>query len=225
MKFLDKQKAIQLRKQGKSYNEILKEVTVSKSSLSIWLRNITLTKKQEKRLYVTLRQENIYRLAKKRQADKEVRKLKIFSDAKKELKTRCKNPLFLCGLMLYWAEGDKSEDVEQIKFNNSDPIMISFMLRWFSEICLIPREKVKIELHIHELHNQKEIEKYWSNLTKVPLNHFHKTQIKPTSLGQRKKILYNGTCAIKIFDRSLFRRVKGWHMAFIEDMDKILKTM
>ena len=46
----EKQRAITLRKQGLSYNEILKKVPVSKSSLSLWLRSVGLAKEQKQRL-------------------------------------------------------------------------------------------------------------------------------------------------------------------------------
>ena len=50
MKFKEKVKAIQLRKSGYGYNEILKEIGVSKSTLSLWLRDIKLTDNQKKKL-------------------------------------------------------------------------------------------------------------------------------------------------------------------------------
>lgn len=46
MRFEEKQRACELRQQGWSYNDILKEVGVSKSTLSLWLRDITLTEEQ-----------------------------------------------------------------------------------------------------------------------------------------------------------------------------------
>jgi hypothetical protein len=46
MKLLLKQQAVELRKQGLSYNQIQKLISVSKGSLSIWLRDIKLTPEQ-----------------------------------------------------------------------------------------------------------------------------------------------------------------------------------
>ena len=86
--------------------------------------------------------------------------------------------------MLYWAEGNKK--TEDIKFSNSDPSMIKFMMKWFREICNVPEKKFRIALHIHELLSRKNVEKYWSDLTGIPLKQFQKTFIKPTSLGQEE---------------------------------------
>ena len=48
----------------------------------------------------------------------------IISEAEKELRLLAKNSLFLPGLMLYWAEGDKSGSNEVVKFTNSDSVMV-----------------------------------------------------------------------------------------------------
>ena len=82
-------------------------------------------------------------------------------------------------------------------------------------IISIPEDKFRIALHIHKLHCRKDIENYWLKITKISRGQFYKTQIKPTSLGQRKNKLYNGTCAIGIQSRDLFRRIKGWKLGFL----------
>ena len=46
MKLNEKTEAIRLRRLGKSYSEIRKKVNVSKSTLSLWLRSVTLTPAQ-----------------------------------------------------------------------------------------------------------------------------------------------------------------------------------
>ena len=47
MKVEEKNRAIGLRKQGKSMNEIVKEIGVSKASVSLWVRDVVLTKNQK----------------------------------------------------------------------------------------------------------------------------------------------------------------------------------
>ena len=219
MKLKEKIKAICLRRLGKSYSEIRKKIKVSKGTLSLWLRDIKLTPKQKKRLFVTLRQKNAYRLAKANQQKRIDKTKKIIAEARREVKILFKNPLFLSGLMLYWAEGDKSEEREVVKFSNSDPAMIKFIMRWFRKICKVPENKFKICLHIHKLHCRKNIKKYWSRITAIPFSQFYKTQIKPTSLKLRKNKLYNGTCAITVQSRDLFRRIKGWKLGFLDKMN------
>lgn len=213
MKFEEKIKAIRMRKRGCTYRQILNEVGVSKSTISGWLRDIELTSRQKEKL-LQGREISRYAGAKAQQRKRIERTEEIMSNARKELPSLSKNEIFLPGLMLYWAEGAKSN--ETIKFSNSDPLMIKLMMRWFRDICDVPEEKFRIALHIHELLSRKNAEEYWSKITGVPLNQFQKTFVKPTSLGQRKNILYNGTCIICVFDKSLFRRMHGWKAGFLE---------
>ena len=118
--------------------------------------------------------------------------------------------------MLYWAEGDKLERGYCVKFTNSDPAMIEFMMRWFRKICNVPEEKFRISIHAHKLHSRKKIKEYWSQVTSIPQSQFHKIFVKPSSLGQRKNRLYNGTCAIRINNIDLLRKIKGWIVGFFE---------
>ncbi len=217
MKLKEKIKAIELRKKGKSYSEILKQISVSKATLSIWLRDIKLTSEQKRKLYFKLRQQNAYKGAKANQQKRIERTNLIIKEAKKETKLLMKNSLFLSGLMLYWAEGTKRR--EELNFSNSDPQMIKLMMEWFRKICIVPEEKFRIKLYIHNLHSRKNIEKYWSDVTGVPLSQFQKTYIKPNSLGHRRNILYDGTCAIRIGNKDLFRKIKGWKLGVIRRFD------
>ena len=50
MKKQEKEKAIALRKQGLSVNKIAKEVGASKSTVSLWVRDIKLTDEQKQQL-------------------------------------------------------------------------------------------------------------------------------------------------------------------------------
>ncbi len=219
MKLNEKIEAIRLRKLGESYSYIYKKVKVSKSTLSLWLRDIELTPEQKAGLKG--RQKSRYEGAKANQRKRIERTKQIINEAQKEIKLFSKNPLFSMGLMLYWAEGSKRG--EQIDFSNSDPGMIKLMMLWFRKICKVPEEKFRIKLYIHSLHSRKNVKKYWSELTDIPLSQFHKTYIKSTSLRYRKYRLYNGTCAIRISNKDLFRRIKGWKLGFLEKMNIKIK--
>lgn len=221
MKRADKLIAQKLRKQGKSYNEILRVVNVSKSTLSIWLKDIQLTREQEHRLYFTLKQNNALKLAKRKQAVKQALIRKITLDSFHSYRELLKNDIFIPGLMIYWAEGDKIKTNEAVKVSNADPAIITLMMKWFREICKVPESKFRIALHIHTLHCNKDVIKYWSNITNIPIEQFHKTQIKKTTLKHRKNPLYNGACSIRVYDKNLFRKIMGWKLAFQQNNDLI----
>lgn len=213
MKFSDKIIAIRLRKKGKTYSQILKKIGVSKSSLSLWLSDIELTDSQKKEI-LKGREKSRYAGAKSQQKKRMLRTRQIIENAKNEFTTLVKNPIFLIGLALYWAEGDKHKG-ERVKFTNSDPLMISFMMRWFREICEVPETKFRIALHVHNLLISRKIKSYWSQLTGVSQKQFNKIYVKNSTLRQRRNVLYNGTCGIVVNNKNLFRRIMGWKLELL----------
>ena len=218
MKPKEKFEATYLRRSGKSYNEIRKKIKVSKSTLSLWLRNIELSKIQKKRLI----NKQIFNPGGKINHEKRLRITKeIVSKAKKEVVRLTKDPLFLAGLMLYCAEGGNSQ--EKGRFSNSDPILIRLMMRWFRKYCQPPENKYRVAIHIHEFISRKNSKRYWSKVTSIPVSQFYKTTIKPSGLTYRKNPLYNGTCHVTIDNRNLFRKGKGWWIGFFEKEKLISK--
>lgn len=213
MKLNEKLKAINLRKRGMTYSKILKNVKVSKSTLSFWLRDIALNDEANKKL-LRGRELSRYFAA-------ESRKKKRISDTaiaidigRQEFLSLIKKPLFLAGLCLYWAEGDKHKQ-EKVKFTNSDEKMILLMMKWFREICDVPKEKFRVALHVHNLHIARNVKRYWSEITGISEKQFQKIYIKQSTLRYRRNALYNGTCAIVVHNNALFRRICGWKLGLL----------
>ncbi|XOB41302.1 MAG: hypothetical protein ACKKMW_01045 [Candidatus Nealsonbacteria bacterium] len=218
----DKKRAIKLRIQGKSYREIINIIpNLSKSTLSGWLRNVRLTQEQEEKLKRNI--ETITCNARMKSAwtrrKKRILQIKIITEnARKESSLFFKNPLFLIGTALYWAEGSKAH--EYVQFSNSDPRLIKIMMEWFREICKVPEVKFKIHIYIHKIYRNENCEKFWSKITKIPVERFGKTTYKPTFYKIKKNSDYKGVCRIDIGDVNLFRRIMGWQQGILEILSK-----
>lgn len=224
MRLEDKFKALVLRRDGKTYSEIRAIIpNLSKGTLCGWVKNIELTTDQKNNILKKIENGANSARAIQRQRGAWTNHLKmvasakaIITSAKKEVTTLLKNPFFVPGVMLYWAEGDKSLNVQRVSFTNSDPLMISFMMKWFRVVCKVPEKKFRVRINIHALLSESEMEQYWSNITKIPLSQFNKPTIKPTLFTQAKNPFYKGTCYISINDVSLFRRIMSWKIAILE---------
>ncbi len=111
--------------------------------------------------------------------------------------------------MLYWAEGGKTQRL--VRFSNADPEMIKIMMTFFRKICLVPEVKFRGYIHIHPHLKHEEAEKYWSAVSKIPLEQFFKTYRKPNKSSQNKKdSLIYGTFDIYVLDTELFLKITGW---------------
>ena len=217
LKWWQKKEQIQaLRRQGLSYREILSKIPfrLSKSTVSLWCKNVELTPEQLDRLD-QLKGENWYRNRLKgsktiqRRRAEEIRNIKAKAQA--EVPHLTQKELWLAGLMLYWAEGGKKQKVE---FSNSEPNAVRFMMRWFQEICRVPRNKIRAYLNIHSGQDDELIKVFWSEVTQLPLSQFGKSYVKKEGTDHRKNILYHGTIKITICNKNLLHTIQGWIEGF-----------
>lgn len=182
-----KERALFLRSQGKSYKDILAEVPVAKSTISLWCRDIPLSEEQRKCLSS--------RWDTQRLGIKAIQKMfwgKRCDAFQKGVKMaqNIRDNEFIAGLMLHWAEGNKKNNAG---IANSDARVIRLMVAWFEKYFHVKRASLTIHLHLHSGQDEEKMKKYWSTLTGVPRKNFIKSFIKPEGSGYRKNILYNGT--------------------------------
>ncbi len=218
-KLEEKFRAQELRRTGLSYGAIIQQIHVSKSTVSDWCRDIELTKKQKRKLIENKmfgqRKGSIIAADNKRRA-RLIRTKAIFKDAKKELGRLSKRDRFVAGIALYSGEGSKNDG--KGGFANSDPILIKFMTKWFQEFCHIPLSKLRGAIWIHEGLDEIAAKHFWSELSGIPKEQFHKTYIakdKKDSKKIRKNIHKYGVFAIRFSDADKQRRIIGWISALV----------
>lgn len=211
MKNREKKKAIDLRNQGTSMRDIALQLGVSKASVSLWTRDIVLSKEKIHKLkndqysFEATQKRRLSRLK-----NEDLKRSIVIHEASKNVPVLHKKDLFLIGVSLYWAEGGKTVR-GLVRFSNSDVSMIKVMMRFFREVCTVPEEKFRIHIHTHEGLNIPIIEDYWSEVTSVSKNHFFKTYVKQSISSKNKRhTLPYGTCDVYICDTQFHLRMKGW---------------
>jgi hypothetical protein len=211
MKLEEKLLSRKLRKEGYSLNEIRAKTGFTKSSISLWVRDIELTIKQKQRLSLKgLREEDIEKRRLSRLAKENARRMAIVNTAEKDIKNLSKSDLFVIGTTFYWAEGRKGLR-GIVTFSNSDPRAIKLMMRFFREICNVPEKKFRGHIHIYSHLSTRKAETYWSDISQIPLGQFYKTYQKPSkaSLGKKDTLPY-GTFDINVCSTELLLRIRGW---------------
>lgn len=211
-------KALKLRQKGKSINEISLELKIPKSTVSVWCRNIRLTPMQIRRL-ADKQESGSYKGRMKfleRIREKRISQIKKLREkGLREVGTIDKRDLFIAGTAIYWSEGVTAPTGDEASFSNSDPRMVLFMMNWFKSVCGISNDQFAIQIRINIIYkdNIREIENFWSETLKIPLEQFTKTIIIKTKL---KKVYpdcnnYYGTIRVKIRRGTLLRRrIDGW---------------
>ena len=214
----EKEKAVYLRKRGFSYSEILDHVSVTKSTLSLWLRSINLSKRQKQRLSEKMAISAL-KGAKARRDERIATTQQIQNKAVLEIGNISKRELLLIGAALHWAEGSKEKEYKPgvgVIFTNSDPIMIRLFLKWLKEICGIGYEKLRFEIYLHQnsKNNAKKVENFWREQIGNPKSKFciYFKKIKK-NITNRRNIdnKYYGVLRIKVkASTSLNRKISGW---------------
>lgn len=135
---------------------------------------------------------------------------------KKTLPELIQYPLFITGLVLYWAEGAKTQ--ERFQFINSDPRIIQIMKDWLINFCNIPEERMNFRLYIHKIYAHEQCEKFWSKIIGIPVLRFQKTVYKPTPHRVKKNPNYKGCLRIDCGGVELFRKIMGWEEALVKHL-------
>lgn len=214
MKVDEKKHAIRLRKAGYSYSDILKEVSVSKSTLSSWLSDI---KYRPNREVVNRVGKSRLIAAKRKVKEKEQSIKRAQKIAKKDIGSITKRDLFMLGIGLYIGEGAKTQNI--VRIINSDPEVIKLAIKWFTEVCNLSIENFRLAIHLYPDNNISSSLNFWAEQTGIPREQFGKVQVdRRTSKkkGKRGK-LQNGTAHLTIrangeknFGTFLSRRIGFW---------------
>ncbi|MGW0208128.1 hypothetical protein ACWDZ8_20725 [Streptomyces sp. NPDC003233] len=212
-------KARELRLQGWTYDQIEAEPGCSRSSVSLWVRDLPRPERkrtpEEAAAIGRKGREGRLRLRdEERQDTKERAKLAIG-----DLSTR---ELFLLGVGLYWAEGGKDKPYarrETVAFVNSDPGMIEVFLAWLDPLG-VERHRLRFTVMIHETADVEAAERHWAKLVGADQSSFNKTTIKkhnPKTVRKNTGDNYRGCLVIKVLKGAdLYRRIEGSWYGIVE---------
>ncbi|MFD8514077.1 hypothetical protein ACFV27_24110 [Streptomyces antimycoticus] len=207
-------RAREMRLRGMTYDRIQLELGCSKSSISLWVRDLPKpdrpprTREEasviaQRGWEATLRQREIERQRTKLAAAREVGEL-------------TDRELFLVGVGLYWSEGAKSKPhnpTERATFINSDPDMIQLYLAWLSLLGVEP-ERLRYRVIIHESAQVADAERYWAETIGADVTALERTTLKkhnPKTVRKNVGEGYRGCLVVRVLKSAdLYRRIEGW---------------
>jgi hypothetical protein len=194
-----------LRRHGLSYGEIMDLIPVKKSTLATWCRDVELSEEQ----ITAIRERTGSREGVPRDTNRKRREeiARIRVRALSEIPDLKRDPLWVAGTVLYWAEGAKTRN--HLKLANADPRALRLFVRWI-RTYLDPNADFSMQLHLHEGNDEAAARSYWRNETGLTTANFHRTFIKPRGTGHRKNHLKHGVCTIK-----MRRCADSWQQAII----------
>jgi transcriptional regulator with XRE-family HTH domain len=212
-------KARELRARGYTYIEIAAELGVSKSSVSLWTRDMPRVGRIS---YEEIRKRNaegVSRFWETESLRREARRQAVSDAAAGEICSLSDREILIAGAIAYWCEGTKSKPYrrdDRVIFVNSDPGLIGFFLRFLAAAGTTP-DRIVCCVHIHETADAAKAQEFWQDVTGLESGQFRRPCIKrhnPSTVRKNTGANYHG-CLVIYVRRSaeLYRCIEGWASA------------
>jgi hypothetical protein len=206
---LDKEKALELRREGKSYREIRAALGIPMSTLSKWFSGSEWS--------IGLRQKLVRdgasgRAARMRELNqvRGTRLARLYEqgreEARKEWAGMRHDPLFIAGLSLYWAGGDRTTK-EQVRFSTADMDKAKFFMEFLKRPCGVPLEKIRASLTIYPGQDEQSNRRFWAFALGSGLR-FTKSAVVPGPHSAQK--LRYGICTLTVSSAYLKMKMQEW---------------
>lgn len=194
----DKEIAFKLRKDGKSYREIQKELGISRSTLCEWFKNVEWSKHIKYKNNNEVIRISTERLNKMNIARGLMLKDKydsVIEEAKGEYLLYKNNPLFVAGLMLYDGEGDHLSK-NAIRFANIDFSLHRVFISFSTKFLNIDKYHIKFSVLLYPDLNINECVNKWCEELGILKENVYKPQVITGKLKTRKLHFGVGTSII-----------------------------
>jgi transcriptional regulator with XRE-family HTH domain len=212
-------KARDLREQGLDYKQIAKELGVSKSSVSLWVRDMP---RPARLSYEECRQRSAEGVRQYWATERPIREAERRADcaaAAAQIGALNDREILIAGAIAYWCEGTKNKPYrrdDRVTFMNSDPALVTFFLR-FLDTAGISRDQLIFRVCIHESADVSAAQRFWMDVTQAQPAQFRRPLLKrhnPKTVRKNTGDGYHGCLRIDVRRSSgLYRQIEGWAAA------------
>jgi transposase len=208
-----------LREQGLDYEDIAAALGVSKSSVSLWVRDMPRPERLSPEQGRQRSAEGARLYWEAERPAREARRVAVRDAAAAEIGTLTAREIVIAGAIAYWCEGGKNKPHcrrDRVIFMNSDAAMITFFLR-FLETVGVARERMVFRVQIHESGDVERAIRFWQEVTKAPADQFRRTSLKhhnPLTIRKNVGDTYHGCLRVEVRTSvDLYRKIEGWAQA------------
>lgn len=207
----DREKAVALRQQGKSYAEITKKLGIPKATLSGWFRDQPWSVVVRDSLGAPSRLGTVKKIKKMAEVNRQrwaEWRQSAQDKATKEFSVLQKDLRFFAAIMLYWSQGDINLKTPVVRFASNDSDMIKLMFSFFSKTLALPLDKISCRLLLYPNLPDSPQRSFWSKATSIPLSRFKRSSVVANRSRNNQKSF--GVCNIYIYSRELKEKMLRW---------------
>ncbi len=203
-----KEQAIKLRQSGMSIKDISTQLHHSKSTISLWVRNVLLTEEATNII-------NANTIGKTKLRDAERMKAygarRLVAQEKGRTRVHKEDKEYLAGCMLYWAEGAKG--INTVTLVNSDVHLICTFKNFLQKFFQVHDEKLILVINCYtDVYSLEEIEAFWLSNLRLNKSNLRKGQtnnVPSSSKSTKRGKCPYGTCCIKVNDTYIVQEIFG----------------
>jgi transcriptional regulator with XRE-family HTH domain len=199
-KLREQQRARELRAEAWTLADIATELGVSKSSVSLWVRDVEFVPRPRNRGHLSQRPHPLH-LAKLAEIERCRR------EGVERIGQLSEREFLILGLALYAGEGSKRSG--DVVFANSDPRMILVFITWLRHFFEIDERRLRMRLYLHADLDVDAAIAFWSELTAVPCGQFLKPYRAAADATLRRTRHVGGCPAVVYRCTTIHRRVMG----------------
>lgn len=198
-----RQKAVQLRKEGKTYAEIRKitgAFNLPKSTLSYWCGGVPLSKELKEKIDL-LQVENAKRGRAKAVIVNREKRIAYLGSIEKRIAHLTEhlsdvNTKKLLLAMLYLGEGAKWKSHRSLQLGNANPEVIKLYLNLLESCYGVDRGKLTAMIFHRADQDLTKLIEFWSNTSGIPTKNFYRNKPDSRTIGKPTIANYYGVCAI-----------------------------
>ncbi len=210
-------RAVELRGQGWSVNDIALEIGVARSTAWQWVKHLPLDldsdrarmKREHARMMSSAQWDARRRLRDERRAATQ-------KDAAAAVGDVSERELLMVGAAIYWCEGKKSKPWRphdcRIVFTNSDAGLVRIFLAFLERVG-VERSTLTCRVTIHESADALAATRWWAERLDIPLSCFKRPTLKrhrPTTNRLNTGLEYRGCVVIDVRrSREIYWRIEG----------------
>lgn len=198
-KLREREEARRLRAEGKTLQQIADLLGVSKSSVSVWVRDVPFT--PSKRRYGAQRRRHPFHERKLREIEE------CDAEGIRRLGTLDEDAFLAAGVALYAGEGAKTEGA--VKLANTDSKIVAFFCTWLRRFFEVDESRLRVRLYLHEGLDLDQAEVFWSGVTGIPRSQFGKAYRAVPDAGIRHNKHVHGCAAVVYTCTRTHRRILG----------------
>jgi transcriptional regulator with XRE-family HTH domain len=207
-KVAERQQARLLRRTGLPLAEIAARLGVSKSSVSLWVRDVAF----EPRHPVTRgRRRAPNALQRRKQAEID----RLLEEGRARIGRLSEREFLVAGVALYAGEGSKGDG--SVRFVNNDPRMVALFCSWLRHFYEIDEARLRLSLYLHQGLDLSAAIAYWSALTGIPESQFRKPYRAVPDPSIRRAKHVHGCITVSYSCSTTHRSIMGLVSALLGD--------